>query len=164
MVGKVPPACGSRPPAGLVVVVVSPKLMPKYLLLTIFLLGGVWLLTGCGTQPAYLQQSSEGTGGYLENASAADQQVRADISKIRSALLSYAQVNNSFPPSLDNLLPQYLEAVPVSPLTNQPYEYRGDLLGGDYELKYQLSNGQIYTANKNTTDLQWKEDFDKPNL
>jgi len=78
--------------------------------------------------------------------------------------MSYAQVKGSFPPELTLLVPNYLPEIPVSPVTNEPYEYRGDPLGDDYELKYELSDGKEYTANKNTTDLQLKTEFDKPDL
>ncbi|MFC1721624.1 hypothetical protein ACFL0Z_01780 [Patescibacteria group bacterium] len=138
--------------------------MKRLLVVSVLVSVGAIFFTGCGEQPAYFGDGGEGSGEYLENTKGSDQQVQADISEIRSALLSYGQANNSFPPSLENLLPQYLEEIPVSPITNQPYEYQGDLLGADYELKYELSNGKIYTANKNTTDLEWKDDFDKPGL
>ena len=135
--------------------------MRKLIISTIVVLAVGVLFTGCGTEPAYLNQG-ENIGSYLDNSSAGDQKVTSDISEIRSALLAYAQAENTFPPQLSDLLPRYLEEIPVSPITNEPYEYRGDLLGGDFELHYELSTGQEFTANVNTSDLQMKPEIDKP--
>jgi hypothetical protein len=126
-------------------------------LLVLILAAGV--VAGCQSRtPAYLR-SPDG-GSYLDSSNQTDTQIRADITAIRSALLAYAQVKNTFPPALTDLVPNFLDEVPRHPVTNEPYEYRGDLLGGDYEIKYRLSDGKEYTATKNTTDLQMKQELE----
>jgi len=125
------------------------------------LAGTVLVMAGCGSEPAYLQEDSS---SYLDNSAQQNQEVKSDVSEIRSALLAYSQTQGSFPPELTSLVPNYLPELPVSPITGEVYEYRGDLLGGDYELTYQLADGKEYTANKNTTDLQLKKELDKPEL
>lgn len=126
----------------------------------IFLSGALLLAAGCGNTPGYLQQA--GTGQYLQGDLAQDKQISSDISNIRSALLSYAQKEQTFPPALEALVPTYLEKVPSSPLAGESYSYKSDLFTGNYELKYKTSDGVAHTADATTTDLKLKEKFDQP--
>ncbi len=120
----------------------------------------VLVATGCGTTPGYMQQA--GTGQYLQEDLAQDKQINSDISQIRSALLSYAQKERTFPPSLSALVPAYLDQVPSSPMAGENYNYKADLLTGNYELKYKTSDGLEHTADATTTDLQMKDKLDMP--
>lgn len=126
----------------------------------ILLSGALLVVAGCGTTPAYLQQS--GTGQYLQGDLAQDKQISSDISAIRSALLSYAQKEQTFPPSLDALVPTYLDKIPQSSLAGESYDYKSDLFTGNYELTYQTSDGVEHTADATTTDLKMKEKLDVP--
>lgn len=133
--------------------------MPK-LIFGLALIGLLVFGIGCGSTPGYLQQA--GTGQYLQGDLAQDKQISGDISNIRSALLSYAQKEKTFPPALDALVPTYLEKVPSSPLAGESYSYKSDLFTGNYELKYKTSDGVEHTADAATTDLKLKEKFDQP--
>lgn len=134
------------------------KPMPK-LFFVILLVGLALVVTGCGNTPGYLQKS--GTGQYLQEDLAQDKQIGSDISTIRSALLAYAQVEKTFPPSLETLVPTYLEKVPQSPMAGERYSYKADLFTGNYELKYKTSDGIEHTADATTTDLKLKNEFDQ---
>lgn len=129
------------------------------LLCLVILLSACAVAAGCGTTPSYLQQS--GTGQYLQGDLAQDKQISSDISAIRSALLSYAQKEQTFPPSLDALVPTYLDKIPQSPIAGESYDYKSDLFTGNYELKYKTSDGVAHTADVTTTDLKLKEKFDQ---
>lgn len=124
----------------------------------VFCLG--FFLSGCGRRPDYLKQP--GTGEYLTEDFSQDQEISRDISGIRSALLAYAQVNKIFPPSLQALVPEFLEEIPSQPLSGESYSYQAELLVGDYQLKYKTSDGVEHVANAQTTDIKLKEKFDQP--
>jgi hypothetical protein len=98
----------------------------------------------------------------LQEDLAQDKQISSDISAIRSALLAYAQKEKTFPPSLEALVPTYLEKVPQSPMAGGSYAYKADLFTGNYELTYKTSDGVEHTADATTTDLKMKEKLDQP--
>jgi hypothetical protein len=127
--------------------------------LTLFFCLAIFL-SGCGRSPDYLKES--GTGEYLAEDLSRDQKINRDIAEIRSALLAYAQVKKTFPPSLQSLVPEYLEEIPASPLEGESYSYQAELLVGNYQLKYKTSDGIEHVADVQTTDLKLKEKFDQP--
>lgn len=63
-----------------------------------------------------------------------DKQRETDVIKIRSAVDAYYIAKNSYPAKLEELLPEYLQAVPLDPKSGSTYKYR--LINGNtgYEL------------------------------
>ncbi len=60
----------------------------------------------------------------IESGDVGDEQ-RSAI-RLHIALNNYRMKNNAYPDSLDQLVPDYFEAVPVDPNTAEPYEYKKD--------------------------------------
>ncbi len=52
------------------------------------------------------------------------------------ALLAYAKENDAYPAELIELVPDYLDALPLDPWTAQPFEYIGPDFAGTIEQKY----------------------------
>lgn len=63
-----------------------------------------------------------------------DKQRETDIVKIRSAVDAYYIAKNSYPAKLEELMPEYLQAIPRDPKSGSSYQYR--LINGNasYEL------------------------------
>ncbi len=120
----------------------------KISILSLIIVGCFVMLTGCGGGSDYLDE----TAGYLSTDMAEDQKVKQDITSIRSALILYFQENNVFPERLGKLEPDYLEVLPKSPVADQNYEYKMDPLG-NYELIYELSDGEKLKADMNSDNL-----------
>lgn len=67
-------------------------------------------------------------------ASERDTKREADFIKIRTAVQKYYQANNTYPQTLNELLPSYLNAIPHDPKTGGFYTYRPMTEGSNFEL------------------------------
>lgn len=101
------------------------------LLLPLLLLLAILPLTGCG-------QASHGGTGRAANPRDLDD-LKPRMTELFSALEMYAADHSmAYPEKAQELVPKYLDAVPVDPLTGEPLTYekteRGYLLyaSGDY--------------------------------
>ena len=58
----------------------------------------------------------------------------SDVGQIQRALQIYFQDNNSYPPDLSVLVPNYIGRMPSDPESEQPYSYEITQGGQDYQL------------------------------
>lgn len=65
---------------------------------------------------------------------ARDVQRYAEARVIESNLMAYQESHNAYPSSLQQLIPGYLQSLPVDPTTGQLYEYKTENSGKDYQL------------------------------
>lgn len=70
----------------------------------------------------------------FDSPEARDAQRRADLTDIKLSAALYFDIHNVFPASLEVLVPDYLEALPLDPATNELYAYVAYSDGIDYEL------------------------------
>lgn len=105
------------------------------------------------TPTASLDAPSEGFSNVFVKVR--DNQRKSDLSKITAALEAYMVVNNSYPTSLDNLVPDDLSAVPKDPKTDVAYEYTQKKNGQDYELCAEFESGgrKCVSATVKVSDL-----------
>jgi hypothetical protein len=66
-------------------------------------------------------------------AAGRDIQRKADLAKIAAALQAYKQSRGSFPAGLNELTPDYLDALPADPLSPR-YNYRYKRIGAGFRL------------------------------
>ena len=55
-----------------------------------------------------------------------DAKRKADLQKLKNPLEDYYNDNKCYPPSLNDLVPDYIGAVPKDPATGQPYTYAAE--------------------------------------
>ena len=56
----------------------------------------------------------------------ADKQAEEDLSQIASALSTYYAQNFAYPSSLQELVPDFIDKLPVDPLAKKPYLYQAE--------------------------------------
>ncbi len=66
------------------------------------------------------------------------------LDSLRIALATYQHDNRKYPDKLEQLVPDYLERIPVDPLTGQPYEYSGSQ--SDFKLSFSMEQGVLTLA------------------
>ncbi|GEM_PF-2843211 len=76
--------------------------------------------------------------GATGQESANNAKRETDIRQIQTELEMYFSQHDKYPPSLNELVPQYLPKMPVDPSTNQPYQYQVQQNGMDYKMCAQL--------------------------
>lgn len=76
---------------------------------------------------------------------------QSHINQIRFLLDMYYSDHNNYPSSLNELFPEYLQGLPVDPLTNQPYQYQLQQGGKDYKICAQLES----TKTQKCVTSQW---------
>lgn len=69
---------------------------------------------------------------------------------IQGGLLAFNMENKKYPNSLDELMPRYIQSIPVDTATNQPYRYSPVGGGVGYNL-CTIKNGQDICATASTT-------------
>lgn len=69
---------------------------------------------------------------------------------IQGGLLAFNVENEKYPSSLDELVPRYLQEVPIDPVTSQPYRYVLTEAGAGYTL-CTIKNGQDVCATARMT-------------
>jgi prepilin-type N-terminal cleavage/methylation domain-containing protein len=87
-----------------------------------------------------------------------DSQRKNDIGQIQYSLEQYQDTNGVYPASLEDLVQEgYLAAIPIDPLTKQPYTYGSNADGTDYQLSGNLEDaggnaaGYIVATPRGTT-------------
>lgn len=70
---------------------------------------------------------------------------------IQRALANFQQATGSFPSSLNQLVPKFLESIPLDPATNKPYRYLLTTNGDDYSLCPQYAETSNSCGDKNAT-------------
>lgn len=75
-----------------------------------------------------------------------DEQRNAALTQIQSALDNYFSQRQSYPTSLSELSPEYLQSIPKDPRTREEYEYR--LSNGNYELcvKFEIKPVECFSG------------------
>lgn len=82
-----------------------------------------------------------GIGGGLAHIANGVNRVRTrNVRSIGVALMQYNEKNNTYPRSLDELVPAYISKIPVDPITNRPYEYAISTNAKDYVIKADFNN------------------------
>ncbi|QSH39233.1 DUF975 family protein [Candidatus Kaiserbacteria bacterium] len=80
--------------------------------------------------------------GFLNDSELRDTQRRSDLSQIKLASEMYFGTYNTFPESVEVLVPDFMSQVPVDPITGIPYEYVLREGGADFEACTILENDE----------------------
>ena len=78
---------------------------------------------------------------YYRNAALVYQRGQA-LNMLAAALKLYRSEHGAYPAALENLVPEYLDALPVYPDTRKPYRYASD--GHNFELEPDVENGERF--------------------
>jgi len=92
------------------------------------------------------KQTFKAADGDADAATTRDQQRYADVTAIRTALEAFEADKGNYPEKLEELVPDFLSAVPVDPLGDEasvPYTYTpiGSLPAGFYDFAYYMEVG-----------------------
>lgn len=84
-----------------------------------------------------------------------DKQREADIVKVRSAIDKYQEEKGRYPGSLQELLPKYLQAIPLDPETGGQYSYQTMDNNYNYELcvNFESKAPQCVSSSIDTSDI-----------
>ena len=81
----------------------------------------------------------------IEQVEAPIEQAERDLMKISSAIETYHAMNLEYPESLELLVPDIIDSVPVEPFENKQYIYSTDI---DENFTIQLPNPSKYNINE----------------
>ncbi len=88
------------------------------------------------------------TEGVQVDGTTVDTLRESDIQTIQKALGAYFDNQNTYPDSLNELAPNYLQIIPTDPFTHEPYTYSATDQGIDFTLCAFLSNNTNYCADQ----------------
>ncbi len=82
-----------------------------------------------------------------------DKQRETDLIQLQRSIDNYAAATGSYPPTLQALIPTYIEAIPQDPKTGAAYNYKSSVVNYELCVTFEAQSAQCISASADTSNV-----------